>query len=129
MPVTVKIDTISKLVISKFVGETNESDINAMTTTVPSLPDFDPTFAHIIDFSAVTAFNISTSFLQALALRQPVFSVGAWQIIVAPQPNVYGLSRMTQMLREPQLPNIAVVKTMQEAYRILKMEEKEDGTT
>jgi hypothetical protein len=33
------------------------------------------------------------------------------------------------MLREPQLPNIAVVKTMQEAYRILKMEEKEDGTT
>ena len=122
MPVTIKIDAALKLVISKFAGETNDGEIEALIASVPSSPGFDPAFAHIIDFSEVTSFNVSTTFLQALALRQPVFNAGAWQIIVAPQKNIYGLSRMTQTLREPQLPNIAVVKTIQEAYQILKIE-------
>jgi hypothetical protein len=122
MSVTVKINTTSKLVISKFIGETNESELVEWIKTVSSSPDFDPTFAHIIDFSEVTSFNISTGFLQSLALRQPVFRPEAWQIIIAPQTNIYGLSRMTQILREPQLPNIVVVKTIQEAYVILKRE-------
>ena len=123
MPITIKIDAALKLVISKFVGNTNEDEIEGLITTVSSSPGFDPAYAHIIDFSEVTSFNVSTSFLQDLAHRQPVFSPGAWQIIVAPQQNIYGLSRMTQTLREPQLPNIAVVKTIQEAYRILKIED------
>lgn len=122
MPLTVKIDPALKLVLSKFVGETNESEVESMIASVSSSPGFNPGFAHIIDFSEVTIFNISTGFLQSLAFRQPVFSPGAWQIVVAPQPNIYGLSRMTQTLREPTLPNIAVVKTLQEAYRILKIE-------
>jgi hypothetical protein len=122
MPVTVKIDPALKLVTSKFVGEASESDLESMIKTVPLLPCFDPTFSHIIDFSEVSAFNISSGFLQNLAHREPVFTPGAWQIVVASQPNIYGLSRMTQTLREPQLPNIAVVKTIQEAYRILKIE-------
>ncbi|HWF03624.1 MAG TPA: hypothetical protein VHA06_08055 [Candidatus Angelobacter sp.] len=123
MPATVTIHPGLKLVISKFIGEANESDLDEVTKAVPSLLGFDATFSHIIDFSEVSSFNISSSFLQELAHRQPVFAASARQIVVAPQPNIYGLSRMTQTLREPLLPNIAVVKTIQEAHRILKIED------
>ncbi|HZU32680.1 MAG TPA: hypothetical protein VFB79_16295 [Candidatus Angelobacter sp.] len=119
MQANVEINTALKLVVSKFVGETNESDMDTLVETMPSLPNFDPAFAHIIDFTDVTFFNISTSFLQNLATRRPVFSPAARQIVVAPQTYIYGLSRMTQIMREPLLPNVAVVKSIEEAYSLL----------
>lgn len=119
MPLNVEVFSASKLVISKFAGEITERDLDAMIATVPISPGFHPAFAHIIDFTDVISFEVSTDYLRALALRKPVFDAGAWQIVVAPQTNIYGLSRMTQILREPKLPNIAVVKTIEEARQIL----------
>jgi|SRR5690349_4382425 len=120
MPITADINAAARLVVSRCHGRVNESELDELIATLPSRPGFDPAFTHIIDFTEVTEFNLSTPYLQELSLRRPVFLPQARQIVVAPQTHIYGMSRMTQMLRAQQLPNIHVVKTMDEAYLILK---------
>jgi hypothetical protein len=44
-------------------------------------------------------------------------------IIVAPQDHVFGLSRMFSMLAEETRPHVTVVRTMEEAYCLLDIEE------
>jgi len=88
-----------------------------------SRPDFDPAFSHIIDFRGVTAANISAEFLRSFAEETPLFHREAKQIAVAPQPHIFGLARMTQILREGLLPNIEVVRTIEEAYKLLGLEQ------
>lgn len=119
MPVTVKIDTSARTVFSTFVGVTNEAEVRSVTLELAKRPDFDPGFSHIIDFSGVTAASVSTNFVRAFAREKPLFGRDARQIIVATQPHFFALSRMLQILREAQLPNIEVVRSLQEAYILL----------
>lgn len=119
MPVTVQVDAEAKVVFSTFKGEINEADFVSTIAATPGYPGFDPAFSHIIDFSQVTALKVSKEFVWALAKQQPIFSREAKQIVVAPQNHVFGLARMTQMLREQQLPNIEVVRSFKQACEIL----------
>lgn len=119
MPVTVKIDTSARTVFSSFVGVINEAEVRSVTVELAKRPDFDPAFSHIVDFSGVTAANVSTNFVRAFAREKPLFSRDAKQIIVATQPHFFALSRMLQILRETQLPNIEVVRSLREAYILL----------
>ena len=119
MPVTIKIDTSARTVFSTFVGVINEAEVRSVPVELVKRPDFDPAFSHIIDFSGVTAASVSTNFVRAFAREKPLFRRDARQIIVATQPHFFALSRMLQILREAQLPNIEVVRSLQEAYILL----------
>ena len=119
MPVTIQIDKAAKVVFSTFNGEISEADFSSTVETLPTQPGFDPDFAHIIDFSNATALKVSKEFIWAMAKQQPIFSRAARQIVVAPQDYVFGLARMTQMLREQLLPNIEVVRSLKMACEIL----------
>jgi hypothetical protein len=77
------------------------------------------------DVSQVTKFEVSISTVRKLALSAPVIPAGYTRVFVAPQDSVYGMVRMFQTLGESTRPDFHVVRTMDEAYRLLRVESPE----
>lgn len=119
MPITVEIDRTARVIFSTFAGEITEADFRSAVEAMSTWPGFDPAFSHIIDFSNVTAANISSEFVRGLARRPSIFSREARQVIVAPQDYVFGMARMAQMLREQQRPHVEVVRSLNAACELL----------
>lgn len=122
MPIILEIDRANKVIFSTFTGEINEAEVLASVESMPTEPGFDPAFSHILDLSQVTGVRVSTAFIREFAERPPIFNRGAKQVIVAPQTHIFGLARMAQILRERQLPNIEVVRSLRSACEILKIQ-------
>ena len=81
--------------------------------------DSHPPCAGIADFSQVTRFKVSAAIVTRLAASRPVIPATHMCIAVAPQDEVYGVSRMFQ-LRRGDIPNqIVIVRTMAEAWERL----------
>jgi hypothetical protein len=75
----------------------------------------------IVDFSAVTAFALSSELIRQLAEREPCMPDPASRprVIVAPTSLEFGLARMFQILGESARPLLSVVHTMDEALAAL----------
>lgn len=76
----------------------------------------------ILDFSRVTDFEVSSDAIRTVAAAQPVLPAGYMRVLVIPQIYIYGLARMFQMLGEKTRPELQVVRTLDEAYRMLGVE-------
>lgn len=113
------IDAVQKVVIVRFAGEMTDADLIGIGTDTKSHPLFDPSFSEIVDFSAVTGRSVSTFALQAVARRASIYNRASKHIVIAPQPHVFGLSRMFQTFAEQSRPNMVIVKTMDEARECL----------
>ena len=70
----------------------------------------------IADFSAVEKFDLSTDFLREIGTMEPAVPAGMGRIVVAPQPVVYGSSRIVETLRSETIAAIKVVRTLDEAF-------------
>lgn len=123
MPVTFEIKPSVRIIFSSFHGVATEDDLTSVSIALSKHADFNPTFSHIIDFSAATSTTLSPAFLRSFAQEKSLFSREAKQVVVAPQPHIFGLARMVQMLREAQAPNIEVVRSMSEAYAVLGIQQ------
>jgi hypothetical protein len=86
-----------------------------------------PSCSGILDVTAVTMFDVSTSAIRQLAERPPAFPGGQFTVFVASRDYIYGLARMFQMLGERSRPNLRVVRTLEEAYRLLGLETPKFG--
>lgn len=49
------------------------------------------------------------------------------RVLVVPKAIIYGMARMFQILGEKTRPDLHVVRTMDEAYRLLRVESPEFG--
>jgi len=79
-----------------------------------------PSSKSIVDLSGITRFDVSTRSLTKLAQgNPPELSV---RVFVAPKDVVYGTTRMFQVLTERTRKNVHVVRTIEEAYKLLKVE-------
>ena len=76
----------------------------------------------IMDLSVVETFNVSTGFIHRLAQRPPAVPVGLPRVVVAPRPDIYGMSRMFQMLRNYMDGELHVVRTLSEACALLHID-------
>ena len=76
----------------------------------------------ILDLTAVTAVDLSNETIQKLTMMQPIFGVESKVVVVAPKDVYYGLARMFATLGEQSRPNWSVVRTIEEAYRLLGVE-------
>jgi len=81
----------------------------------------------IVDFSAVTNFEVSSAGLRQLAEHAPAFPAASMRVLVAPSDFLYGMMRMFQIVGEEVRPNLHVVRTMDEAYRLLRVKSPEFG--
>lgn len=124
MSVEYTIDAVQKVVVVRFVGEMTDADLIGIGTATKSHPLFDPSFSEIVDFSAVTGKSISTFAVQEVARRTSVYDLTSKHIVIAPQPHVFGLTRMFQTYAEQSRPNMAVVKTMDEACELLGLKRR-----
>jgi|SRR5208337_2570638 len=79
----------------------------------------------IVDVSAVTKFDVSSTAIRQLTKIPPAFPAASMRIFVAPQPHVFGMARMFQMLSEESRPHLHIVHTLDEAYSLLEVEAPE----
>ncbi len=76
----------------------------------------------IVDFSGVTDFEVSSEAIRQVAAAPPALPAGYIRVLVIPQIFIYGLARMFQILGEKTRPELQVVRTLDEAYRLLGVE-------
>ncbi|MGB8064450.1 MAG: hypothetical protein WCF26_21355 [Candidatus Sulfotelmatobacter sp.] len=79
----------------------------------------------ILDFSNVTDFEVSSAAIRQVAAFPPAFPAGCMRVLVIPREFIYGLARMFQILTEDTRPELRVVRTMDEAYRLLEVSSPE----
>jgi hypothetical protein len=72
----------------------------------------------IVDFTAVEVADIPGHFIADLARSGPVV-LGAMRILVAPRPEVFGLSRMYELHQYATAERTLVLRTMEEACTAL----------
>ncbi len=77
------------------------------------------------DMSAVTNFEISSDVIRELANDAPIIPADHIRVVVAPTDYQYGMMRMLQMLGETTRPDLHVVRTLDEAYRLLRLQSPE----
>ena len=79
-----------------------------------------PACKSIVDLSGLTRFDVSTDAITRLARsHSPDLPT---RVFVAPQDVVYGSTLMFQVLTENTRKNVHVVRTLEEAYKLLGVE-------
>ncbi|HKR30393.1 MAG TPA: hypothetical protein VJT08_07945 [Terriglobales bacterium] len=123
MPVSVRVDRAKKLVVTTYTGQvTNEDVVQQIAEIERNLP-YDGEYCAITDFTQVTHFDISSDQIRLVAESKSPLEK-ARRVMVAPSDVAYGTSRMFQMLAGRTRPNISVVRTLDEAYKTLEIDEK-----
>lgn|ERR1022692_893495 len=79
----------------------------------------------ITDFSDVTSVEVSSHTVRTLAATPPNLPVGFERVLVVPQNALYGVARMFQILVENNRPDLTIVRSMEEAYRLLGIKSAE----
>ena len=75
----------------------------------------------IADYSGATAENLSSEAIKRVAWTSTRGEERAVVVSVASNDMAFGLARMFEMLTEQQRPKRPVVRTMEEAYRLLNI--------
>lgn len=75
--------------------------------------------AVIIDFTAIRKLDFAADFLRKYAASTITVLPAGSRILVAKQDSVYGLLRMFEIHRDPDAPASSVVRTVDEACRLL----------
>jgi hypothetical protein len=119
--VELKIDAGEKVVVVTLAGEISDTDLIGIGPATKSHPRFDPSFSEIVDFRAVTGGRVSTFAVQSLAQRTSIYNQASKHVVIAPQPHVFGLTRMFQVYAEKTRPNTVVVHTLNEAREYLAL--------
>jgi hypothetical protein len=82
---------------------------------------FDP-LSGITDFSEATGADFSAQTMRELAQMKPIMPDPNRPVIfVAPSPDLFGMARMFELQAADTRPNLHVVRTAEEAFRILNV--------
>lgn len=119
MPVVLKIDPQRKVVYSTFYGEVTDAELLGHGKSIGSDPDFNPEFSEIVDFTSVTSAAISERALAALAANPSLFKSSVAHIVVAPSDALFQMVSKYKDFARSSRPNLFVVRTRSEAYRLL----------
>jgi hypothetical protein len=76
-------------------------------------------YAAIWDLSGVTSTTASTDQVRGRASSAPAVPAGRTRVVVAKEPVIYGLSRMSELFRDSMGGQLQVVWSMEEAYAIV----------
>ena len=128
MPVKVSVDCDERLAKRTYSGVVTGHDLLDSIREYAVTPGFDPSFNEISDFREVTNIDAMIEDIHRCAHTPDPFLHETKRVIVAPQALIYGLARMYQMMGEEMHPNLYVVRTIEEAQRILGTPTQSNGT-
>jgi hypothetical protein len=78
--------------------------------------------SNISDFTEVISFQVTAQAIGQLAAHSPLVPDGFQRIVVAPQDQVFGMTRMFEMLGSPTRDKVHIVRTVTEAFILLGIE-------
>jgi len=113
-------DSRNQILRARFEREATDEDLKEYYRLAREYaPRIDPR-ACILDFSAVTSFEVSSQMIYDLAHSAPAIpDPMRLRIVVAPTPHIFGMARMLQIEAEQTRPNLHVVQKLGEACAIL----------
>lgn len=119
MPVILKIDLRRRIVYSSFYGRVTDTEMLSHRSAIASDPSFNPEFSEIVDLTEVTEVSVTEKTLATLAAAQSLYSPAALHIVVAPGSKTKKLANEFKMLAQGSRPNLQIVRTRAEAYKLL----------
>jgi hypothetical protein len=119
VPVIISIDHEQRLAKRTYSGVVTSHDLLDSIREYRSTPGFDPSYDELMDFRAAEKIEAPVEDIRQCAITPVPFSNDTKRVILAPQELIFGLARMYQILGEDIHPNISVVRTLEEANRIL----------
>jgi hypothetical protein len=79
--------------------------------------------SNISDFSAVASFDVTTDGVSQLASNAPLVPDNYLRVVVAPQDEVFGMTRMFEILGSSTRNKVHIVRDVSTAYRLVGIEE------
>jgi len=122
VPYQIDFDATNRILRARFIGAVTDDDLkNVYRFGEEQAARFDP-LSGIIDFTDVTAVAFSPQTIRDLARTKPIMPDPSRPVIlVAPTPDLFGMARMFELQGAESRPNLQVVHTPEEAYRILNV--------
>lgn len=124
MPYQILYDRTNRIIRARFEGRvTDDEFMDVYRLGQKLVGELDPQ-AGITDFSDITTVAFTPETIYELAAAKPIMrDPNRLVVFVAPTPHVYGMARMFEILGEATRPNLHVVRTLEEAYKLLKVQE------
>lgn len=122
MDFTLQSDPEHRVLLVTLGKTVTEASALAAYTAVEQFIAAEGPHSGITDLSGVEELNVSSGFIRFLAAKPPMIPDGMSRIAVAPRVDIYGVSRMFQLLRDSKGSYLEVVHTLKEAFELLGME-------
>ena len=112
-----EVDSILRITLS---GEMTDAAVMDLWSKGLEVVASFPSCKSIVNLSGITRFDVSTNTIVRFAKsHSPDLPA---RVFVAPKDEIYGMTRMFQVLSESTRKNVHVVRTMHEAYTLLGVE-------
>jgi hypothetical protein len=122
MPYLFEFDSVHRVFRCRMSGRVTDEELQQYYKTAARYIERTNPLGAILDFTAVTSFEVSSATIKSIAhsppnLPDPLVP----RFLVAPSTHVYGMARMFQMLGEGTRPNLHVVRSLAEAQAALRI--------
>jgi hypothetical protein len=122
MPYTVHIDEKFRILLVRFETLVTANDFESLHGDMLVFAQRHGNRDAIVDFTAVTSFTADVGYMRAIG-RRPRVMKGARRVLVAPQPEIFGLSRMYGLHQsDASGEEPMIVHTLDEACTFLELE-------
>lgn len=124
MPYYFEFDPTNKILRCTFEGRVDDEELNKYDRDAAKFASMTRPRLGVVDFSAVTAFEVTREKIVELAGSAPAIAdPDSTRVLIAPSPVVYGMARMFEMESHRTRRSLHVVRTEQEAWGILGVAE------
>lgn len=111
-------DRAQRVLVVRFGAAMTGPSLNAMRADVKRFVAAHGHCRTILDFTAVETADVPGHFVADLARSSPIV-VGEMRVLVAPKPEIFGLSRMYELHQISTAGNTLVVRTIADAHEAL----------
>ena len=117
-------DRVNKILLTRIAGRFTDQLLKECEQETRKHLGVTGASAHVVDCSAITEYAVSSEFVRHMAEAEPVLpSPNRGQFFVVPSAVGFGLARMFQIHGEPQHAQVTVVRTLDEAFKALGLED------
>ena len=121
MPHHLEFDAARKILVAVLEGEVGNQELLKIYDELKGIAGKLVASAGVIDLSEVTTFAVDSSTIRWLAGEPPSFPEALPRFIVAPKSEIFGMSRMYELIAER--PALQVVRTREAALAALGVPE------
>jgi hypothetical protein len=122
VPYQLEFDSTNRILRARLIGRVTDDDLrDVYRFGQENVMRLDP-LSGITDFSDATGVAFSAQTMRELARMKPIMpEAGRPVVFVAPTPELFGMARMFELQGADSRPNLRVVRTAEEAFRILNV--------